>query len=54
MKNLKQELEDRGLLFQSSNDKLFEEYRQNSIALANKITWDDEYQKLKSIYGRIC
>jgi hypothetical protein len=26
MKNLKQELEDRGLLFQSSNDKLFEEF----------------------------
>jgi hypothetical protein len=26
MKPLKQELEDRGLLFQSSNDKLFEEF----------------------------
>jgi len=26
MKNLRQELEDRGLLFQSSHDKLFEEF----------------------------
>jgi len=45
---------EKQLLKLLTDEELFEEYRQNSIALANKITWDNEYQKLKNIYGRVC
>jgi glycosyltransferase involved in cell wall biosynthesis len=45
---------EKQLLKLLTDKELFEKYRENSIALANKITWDNEYQKLKTIYERVC
>ena len=36
-----------------NNDKLFSEMKNNSIELAKKLTWENEYKKLKKIYGDI-